>query len=191
MGRFFGITGTPGTGKKTLAPPVAEILGLPCVSLNDLVPTSKKRSGSAEVDPAGLRRRLLSRGGGRCLAYGHLFPDVLERRDVERVVVLRCDPAVLKRRLLSRRYSAGKVTMNVEAELIGLISSACVSKYGGGRVVEFDTTSRNVASSAKGVAGLLKAPYPIAPQIDWLDSYASAVKFRSLFSAARRESALT
>ena len=43
---MVGVCGTPGTGKKTVAPLVAELMGLPApISVNSLAP-----KGEAEVD---------------------------------------------------------------------------------------------------------------------------------------------
>lgn len=191
MGRFLGITGTPGTGKKTLAPLVAKILGLACVGLNKYVPHSRRKLGTVAVDTDVLRRSLFSSVDGRCIVHGHLLPDVLRRNEVERVAVLRCDPTALKLRLLSRGYNAAKVKANVEAELIGLVSSLCFHKFGEVRVVEFDATSGRVAKSADAVAKLFTTPYRANPRIDWLERYGSASKLRSLLSVARTESAFT
>ncbi len=191
MGRFLGITGTPGTGKKTLAPMVAGILKLPCVGLNELVPHSRKKPKTVAVDTDALRGRLLRSVDGRCLVHGHLLPDVLRRAEVERVVVLRCDPKELKLRLRSRRYEAAKVTANLEAELIGLVSSLCFHRFGESRVVEFDATSGKISNSADAVAKLLTTPYRPKPRVDWLEGYGSALKLRSLLSAASTESAFT
>ncbi len=191
MGRFLGITGTPGTGKKTLAPLVAEALGLPCVGLNDLVPHPKRKRETVQVDTGVLRRRLLGSIDGRCVVHGHLLPDVLRRSEVERVVVLRCDPKVLKRRLRSRGYEAAKVTANVEAELIGLVSALCFHRFGEARVVEYDATSSRVPRSTEMVAGLFTSPHARVARVDWLERYGSASKLRSLLSVARTESAFT
>jgi adenylate kinase len=191
LGRFVGITGTPGTGKKTLAPLVARTLGLQCIGLNDLLTKREKTKGTFSVDPAKMRRQLLERTKGRWLVYGHLLPDVLEERDVERVVVLRCDPEALKRRLQSRGYSQAKLASNVEAELIGLIASDCFAKFGRSRVTEFDSTSRSKSDSAKSVARLLGRRLLRGHPVDWLGRYASPEKLTSLLSAARTESAFT
>lgn len=191
MGRFLGITGTPGTGKKTIAPLVARSLGLPVVGLNQLLTRREVATGSEGVDPEKLRRRLLGRFRGRVLVFGHLLPDVLGRSEVDRVVVLRCDPSVLKRRLRLRRYTPEKVAANVEAELIGVISASCVLRYGWEKVSEFDTTSAGARDSVAGVVRLLSSAHPRVSRLDWVPHYSSAVKLRSLLSVERTDSAFT
>lgn len=191
MGRFIGITGTPGTGKKTLAPKVAVQLGLPCIGLNRLLTGSELAEAGRGVDPRGLRKRLVKREDGRAVVFGHMVPDVLEKRDLEKVVVLRCEPSVLGRRLRRRGYPEEKVAANVEAELIGIVSADCISKYGRDKVAEFDATDRVTFGSAKAVARLLGPRGSKGKLIDWVPLYSSAVKLRSLLSEASTDSAFT
>ncbi|MDG6902600.1 MAG: AAA family ATPase [Nitrososphaerota archaeon] len=191
MGRFLGITGTPGTGKKTLAPKVAVQLGLPCIGLNQLLTGGELTEPERGVDPRKLRKRLMKRHDRRAVVFGHMVPDVLEKRDLEKVVVLRCEPSVLGRRLRRRGYTEEKVAANVEAELIGFVSAGCISKYGRGKMAEFDTTDRLIRGSAKAVARLLGSPESKGKLIDWVPLYSSAVKLRSLLSDASTDSAFT
>ena len=191
MGLILGITGTPGTGKKTLAPKVAKALGMPVFSINNLLSPLERSSAAKGVDPLTLRRRLMRRNPGRCVVFGHLVPDVLQKRDIERVVVLRCDPSVLRRRLSLRGYSSAKVAGNVEAELIGVVSASCYGRFGPKKVVEFDATRASIAESARKVERLLTSRTPRKAPLDWVPAYSSAEKLRSLLSVARTESAFT
>jgi adenylate kinase len=193
LGLILGITGTPGTGKKSIAPAVSALLGLPCVAINDLVSPPERRGRgrrSIDVEPRTLRRRLLQLKG-RKVVYGHLLPDILEGEDVDRVVVLRCDPDVLKNRLVERGYSWSKVSANVEAELIGLISSSAVAEFGRAKVTEVDTTKSDVAKTTVKVARFLSHSTGTTRRIDWLGDYASEVKLRSLLSKRRARSPRT
>jgi adenylate kinase len=181
---MVGISGTPGTGKKTVSPIVAELMGLPApIPINSLA-----RKGEAEVDAALLRRRLLDLDPPRTVLFGHLLPHVLRKSEAGFVAVLRCEPSALRGRLAERGYPKSKVTENVEAELIGVVLDECVARFGSGLVREYDTTSsapREVASQIardakaagehRGTAGR-KAP----PWIDWTLRYDSSTKLRSL-----------
>ena len=85
MGNFFGITGTPGTGKKTIAPLVASKLGIPCISLYDQAVSSglvRHGDDDTEVDTAALGRFIVKHVSGPALVYGHLLPYVLGGRDL-------------------------------------------------------------------------------------------------------------
>jgi adenylate kinase len=185
LGRFFGITGTPGTGKKTLAPMVAFRLGLPCISLYDQAVSSglvRQGDSDAEVDTTVLGRFIVKHVSGPALVYGHLLPYVFGSRELRRVVVLRCEPKALKRRLLARRYQPKKVMENVEAELIGVLSADSMTTFGGRKTAEFDTTTSGLGEAARVVSEFLKGSGRPGSRIDWTLSYASASKLRSLLS---------
>jgi adenylate kinase len=196
---IVGICGTPGTGKKTVAPKVAELLGLPpAVSINSLAP-----KGAVEVDPAQVRGALLRSKPSGAVLFGHLLPDVLRRREAALVAVLRCDPAVLRKRLMARGYPPEKVTENVEAELIGVLLYECVITYGNALVREYDTTAARPEAVAKAIArdakvtstGVVGGARPSRraspPWIDWTLDYGSSSKLRSLLAGRREPPAST
>lgn len=182
MRDLVGICGTPGTGKKTTAPIVAKLLGLPePISVNALAP-----KGQVYVVPARLRTSLLKMKPARAVVFGHLIPHVLKRSEVAMVAVLRCEPSVLKARLLERGYQPGKATENVEAELIGVVLDECLRAFGSERVREYDTTSTPPKAVAKEIAfdvGRKAKPSPPS-WIDWTLDYDSSSKLRSLLAGA-------
>ena len=185
MNRILGLTGTPGTGKKTVAPRVADELRVDCVNLNDIARDhgllgSGKREG--EVDTRELGRWVARDLRAPALAYGHLFPYVFEPKAVERVVVLRCEPAVLKKRLVARGYPPGKVTENLEAELIGALSAVAFDRFGAAKTAEVDTSGSAPRSTAEEVAAILRGSAAPPPRLDWTVRYDSGAKLRSLLS---------
>jgi adenylate kinase len=182
---YVGITGTPGTGKKTLAPMVASRMGLPCISLYDQAVSSgmiRQDDSDAEVDAAALGRSIIKRVTEPALVYGHLLPYVLGGRDLVKVAILRCEPKTLKRRLLARGYRPEKVVENVEAELIGVISADSMAAFGSRKTTEFDTTASEPTAAAKAISEFLNGSREAGPGIDWTFGYGSASKLRSLLS---------
>ena len=192
MKGLVGLTGTPGTGKKTIAPLVAASLGIPRIGLNDFATSSGLASPrkESEVDPRTLGRSFLRQVRGSTLVYGHLLPYAFAHGAFQMVIVLRCEPGVLKRRLQRRRYSTGKVKANLEAELIGVIASDCYSVFGEGVVAEYNTTGKNPRRAAKDVASLILAKHG-GRRHDWTVRYDSARKLTSLLSDPRRATART
>jgi adenylate kinase len=179
---IFGVTGSPGTGKKSVSPLVAEGLHLQCLSVNDLARECgalTRREGSVDVEL--LRSRISKLVPGPALVYGHLLPYVLERSSVERAVVLRCAPEVLKRRLASRGYQTRKIEDNVEAELIGVVSAEAYGAFGSAKTFEFDTTRSTPTGAAERITRLMRKGRP-TPPIDWTLRYDSGAKLRSLLT---------
>ncbi len=187
MSPFVGLTGTPGTGKKTLAPSVAAELGVPSFGLNDLAEEyclAANAEDEASVDTALLGQMILRKLTGPALLYGHLLPYTLGAGSVSRVVVLRCEPSVLKKRLLSRGYRPKKLHENLEAELIGVLSSASDRSFGRRKVSEFDTTRADPKKAGKSVARLISGRAK-GERLEWTRGYDSASRLRSLLSLRR------
>ncbi len=187
MRGIVGICGTPGTGKKTLAPLVAALLGPP-----GAVPISSfARKGEVDVDTERLRRKVLKSLPPGAVLYGHLLPHVLRKSEARFVAVLRCEPSVLRERLLRRGYPGAKVTENVEAELIGVALDECVSRFGADLVHEYDTTSSSPEEVANAIArdaaaarapGKKRSAASRRAWIDWTLGYDSSSKLRSLLA---------
>ena len=182
---IIGITGSPGTGKKTIAPLVASSLGLPCLGVNDFARSRGliKGKGEAEIDTQALRKELARHLVSPSVVYGHLLPYTVSRRMISKAVVLRCEPSVLKERLGRRRYPSYKLLENVEAELIGTISAETRRAFGNAKTLEFDTTRSTPQGAAAGVLAALAARGRRAMTIDWLPGYDSGAKLMSLLSS--------
>lgn len=180
---IIGVTGNPGTGKKSIAPILASSLGLRCIALNDLARSYGLIEGdSGQVDTGALRRRLTVAFRHPAVVYGHLFPDVFSRASVERVAVLRCEPTVLKERLFARGYAPRQLVDNLEAELIGLIASDAFRAFGESKTFEVDTTYTTPAEAAGSAAEVLRGGEEPAPRVDWTANYDSGLKLRTLLS---------
>ena len=182
---IFGITGTPGTGKKSIAPMVAKRLTAQCVSLNDLARSyGLVRGASGDVDVDKLRSRLRRSLPRDAVVYGHLLPYVLDSSAVAKVVVLRCEPGVLKERLRERGYEPKKIIEDVEAELIGVVSSDAFDSYGKEKTWEVDTTRTTPSEAASAVSRMAEEKARTAERIDWTLDYDSGAKLRLLLSTA-------
>lgn len=184
MKGVLGITGTPGTGKKSVAPLAAKLLGVESFSIGELALAhgcARPMGGEYEVDTERLRRKLPALVPRPSVLHGHLLPAVLDPSLAERVVVLRCEPRTLGERLRSRRYPEPKVRANLEAELIGVVAAEAHDVFGSA-TVELDTTSAAPPKAAAAVARLTEGKAS-ARRIDWTRSYGSAPKLRSLFPA--------
>jgi adenylate kinase len=185
---MVGVCGTPGTGKKTVSPMVAKLMGLPApIPINSLAP-----EGVVEVDTTLLRRKLLGLDPPRTVLFGHLLPHVLRKSEAGFVAVLRCEPSVLRERLVKRGYPSAKAIENAEAELIGVVLDECVKSFGSALVRDYDTTSASPEAVAGAIARDAESSSPgrkadvAAPRawIDWTLDYDSSTKLRSLLAGS-------
>ena len=182
MGIHIGLTGTPGTGKKTVAPMLASELHFSFVSLNELVASLGAPRGrmQSEVDTKSLKRRLPHMLREPTILYGHLLPYVAKSELLRKVVILRCNPSILRERLVSRGYSEAKVTENVEAELIGVVSADAQNVFGESKTLEYDTTTSDAQTASKAISRLIVNPPSSVPRVDWTVLYDTASKLRTL-----------
>ena len=131
------LTGTPGTGKSTVAGMVDA--GFSVVHVNDLI-KEKYNVGLDEernswiADLPGLSRYVKKLKGDIILEghLSHLLP-------VDMVIVLRASPGKLRARLEERGWSEAKIKENVEAEALDVILSEAVEAHK--KVYEIDTTN--------------------------------------------------
>jgi adenylate kinase len=127
----IGITGTPGTGKTT----VAEALDREVISIKEFA--RERGLGEEkelfEIDTEAVKEALPE----DCWVEGHLAHKV----GVDYCIVLRTRPDILEERLEDRDYSDEKVQENLEAEKMDLILSEAFEAT---KVYEIDTTKKSV-----------------------------------------------
>lgn len=160
------LTGTPGTGKTT----VARRLGsrwrvLEVADLAERFGTGRRREGGWVVDISATARSLSAcRHPPADLVVGHLA-HFLPIRDV---IVLRCHPQELRRRLARSRPSSQRDRhANLVAEATDTILVEAVELRR--RIWEIDTTGRSPASVAREVSARIRTRgRPSYGRVDWL-----------------------
>ncbi|MCD6324220.1 MAG: adenylate kinase family protein [Desulfurococcales archaeon] len=170
------ISGTPGTGKTTIALELARRLKkLRYVNLSELAlkegllkshePERMTFVVDAERVKARIRELVLSYREGVVIDshYGELLDDEL----VEKIIVLRLHPEELLRRLESRGYPPPKIGENVEAELIGVCTYNAVSTHRSGKVCELDVTGKKLDDIVEEAISILKGEKPCRIWVDW------------------------
>jgi adenylate kinase len=158
----IGITGSPATGKKSVAAALGCLTGLEVVSLNTVAiktKSGKRVNGEFVVNIRELRHRKIPTDGK--IIVGHLLPIVIPKSALDFVAILRCSPEVLRERYLARGYTEEKILENVEAELLDLVSYSALKKYGRRNISEFDTSrSKNPNAVAKQILLTIKGKRP-------------------------------
>lgn len=169
--RVVALTGSPGTGKSTLASRLKNE-GLSIVTLEEAalsVDALSEFEGLREVETSKLSEWKWD-GDNHCVIDGHLS----HHCSVDVVVVLRCHPFELRRRLEQRTgYVTDKIESNIEWELISGVWSDLIVLHPHARVIEIDTTEQEV--SIKNVLDFILNGEPstsveefISDSIDWI-----------------------
>jgi len=169
----LALTGTPGTGKST----VAQMLSSDGYEVITVESLAEQYGLSGEIDPSdgvrvidtGALQDVLapaweSSPDGVVVVDGHLSHHL----PCDAVAVLRCSPEIIESRLVSRGYSADKVQANYEWELLG---GAWNEREGDAPWCEFDTSHSGVNSVVDSLADWIADGFkPASPGsvIDWV-----------------------
>jgi adenylate kinase len=181
------LTGTPGTGKTTVADQLALEMPVDVVHLNtsihrcELTKRTDKARGTHVVDLEAVASWLDERTPPSETETVVIESHLAHLFDVDRVVVLRCSPDHLRTRLETREnpsqlHNTAKapemVTQsayeNAEAEALDLILSGAVERHGLDNVYEVNTTDRNPELVASDVAAVIRGTRtPSAGTVDF------------------------
>ena len=177
MGKVIVVTGTPGTGKTTLAIELAKDIGANYLNVTEYVSKHVLQSRTDPerrtkvVDVAKTRaslKREFKTVRGSSVVDTHIPDAIIPKEIVRRVFVLRCHPMILEGRLRRKKWRANKIRENVLAEIVDSCLSAAVKYYGWRKVVQIETSRRSVRSCV-GLAKRRLQPKPIRRiEIDWI-----------------------
>ena len=159
------ITGTPGTGKSTIASLLSAKLGYERLNVSSFLIQNKvfyeyDELRSSYVIDEDKAIELLSSTIKDNMVIETIYPSLISKAD--KVIVLRRDPRVLYRELKERGWNELKVAENVMAEALGVISSEARENFT--NVCEIDTTNKKPEDVVEQILGNK------CEEIDWLNS---------------------
>ena len=155
MPKKIVITGTPGTGKTTVADLLGKKINMPVTHITELVKEKKlgirKENGAIIVSMKKLWKELKDIDG---IIEGHLACE-LPLKDAL-VIVLRCRPPVLRDRMKKRKYPERKIKENLEAEALDYCTVLAEKNYSQHMVFEVDTSNRKIGNIVDRCAGIVQ-----------------------------------
>jgi adenylate kinase len=161
----IALTGTPGTGKTT----IAALLPYRVVDINSLVKGGMNFGkdpdrGCLEADMDALAGCLaeLDSCQETVILEGHF-----SHHFADWAIVLRLAPSALRPRLQARGYKATKIQENLEAEALDIILVEAAERCP--RVDEIDTTGKSPQQVAETAIEIIEGRLHLPPgQVDWL-----------------------
>lgn len=168
------ITGTPGTGKTTLAHGLSAVLGIPIVKVEEFISDYLKWDPELNtnyiIDAEGASKKLNKKLSElNSYIVDTVALDLIDASLIDWCIVLRLDPKVLLNRLMQRGWPWCKVVENVFSEILGVSLSSCISKFSYERVIEVNTTGKSPEQLMEDILMMLSYGKPIINVVDWLE----------------------
>jgi adenylate kinase len=172
------VTGTPGVGKTTVSHKLASKLDAMYVGVTELVKKQKlvtsvdedRQTLVADTEKVSKQlQQILANTEGRVIIEGHYVVDVVSKKDVNTVFVLRRDPRELKSALETRGYEEKKLWENLAAEILDVCLWDALSVCGADKVCEIDVSDKTVEAVVEEIMLVLEKREECRHGIvDWL-----------------------
>jgi len=146
MKKAIIVSGTPGTGKTTIAKKISKERGYDYLDINEIIKENglkegfDKKRNSIIVDVKKLNKiliKLIENSKKTLVIDGHLS-HYLPKKYVKTCFITKCDLKTLKKRLEKRKYSEAKIRENLDAEIFDICRIEALEK--GHKVKIIDTT---------------------------------------------------
>jgi adenylate kinase len=168
------VTGTPGVGKTTIATGLARIYGAAIVGLDEIITPVLKWDPELQtyhVTNENEARKLITERLKTLNSYiiDTVAVNLIDASLIDWCIVLRLEPTQLMDRLTRRNWPHCKVVENVLAEIVGSSLVMAINMFGRDRVIEVDTTNKNVDEVVNYITNRIAYGRPAVGVVDWLD----------------------
>ncbi|TFF86011.1 MAG: hypothetical protein EU518_00110 [Promethearchaeota archaeon] len=177
------ITGTPGCGKTTITQEISQLEKSEYISLNELVVSKRfyeKYDKKRDTYIADFDKmipyiiKVIEQAKKKKLKYffieGH-FADIIPKKFIDLVIILRCHPDVLRKRLEKRDYKESKIRENLQAEILGNSTNYILEKDLKCPIYEINTSNKSIDLIIKIISDIINNEKPnlkSVGNIDWL-----------------------
>lgn len=162
---LIALTGTPGTGKSTVADELIT-RGHRVVRVADTIaPYILEEDTERDAHVVDTDRWASEVSLHEGVVEGHLSHFL----PADKIIILRCRPDILKSRLMARGYHEEKVTENVEAEMLDVLLIEALEEHTPEMIYEIDVTDMSVSEVADMTEAIITGDIsPSHGTIDWL-----------------------
>ncbi|NVM01134.1 MAG: AAA family ATPase [Candidatus Helarchaeota archaeon] len=179
MKKVIILSGTPGTGKTTIAKILSEALNANLIDINKEVIEnqfytfdSERETKIADIKKLKkhLKKIIQEIHSEYILVEGH-YADILPDELVYKAIILRTHPEILKKRLEQKKFSGKKISENLQAEILGDCSSHAYESYKANKIYELNTSKISIDKTINILIALIKndkSSYQLE-KIDWLE----------------------
>jgi len=153
---LLAISGTPCTGKTSVAKELGKILGWKVLHLNDLAEEKDLYCGYDDyrkakiVDIEKIRKVVFDTEENNIIIESHFAHDIQS----DMVVILRTNPKELRKRMEERGWDEKKIEENIEAEIMEICLEEARSMNND--IYKIDTTGRTTKDVSAEIAKALK-----------------------------------
>tara|TARA_B100001013_G_scaffold132477_1_gene77472 strand:- start:11570 stop:12130 length:561 start_codon:yes stop_codon:yes gene_type:complete len=170
----IGITGNPGTGKKTIASKLSEKISMDLFDINKFIIENKYGqyeknqliiSDISQIENA-IKQKI---EGKKYIIIGHLLPELIKKESLWKIFVLRCEPNILIDRYKLRNYEESKIKDNIVSELIGTICYESIMRYGDNNTHEINVSNQSVDNIVDEINNIIDNNIRSTNNIDWLE----------------------
>ncbi|MGB9719552.1 MAG: adenylate kinase family protein [Candidatus Anstonellales archaeon] len=167
------LTGSPCSGKTTLAKKLSEKLHYKLLHISNFIKEKKISSGydrmkkARIVDVGKLKAKLIEQYGEakNMIFEGHLLCEFPFKADY--VFVIRAHPDMLVKRMKKRGYDERKIQENVLAELLDYFSIKAKMNYRKAKIFEINSGARSVNKNIELIVNIIKGKRKRADRVDW------------------------
>ncbi len=183
------ITGNPGVGKHTVAREISRKRHLKVIDINEIAKSENlcETGGDKanDVDAEKLKEALKQKISLKSVVVGHLAPYVLDKSQVEGVIVLRRNPYDLLNVYEKRGYTDEKSRENAGSEILGVTAFDAMGQFGEEKVVEINVTGKKIREIVEIIDSMVMTVNPrkkeSVGEVDWLEMVAKNDDLKKFF----------
>ncbi|MFX1294315.1 MAG: adenylate kinase family protein [Promethearchaeota archaeon] len=171
------ISGTPGTGKTSVARELKEWYSALHINLTDLAIENNliiKNDVDRETKIVDLGKlipfleNLIKSHSSNIIIEGH-YADIVPDSLISIIIILRTNPHVLERRLKEKQFSFSKIQENLQSEILGSCTSAALETHKRKKIYEVDNSNISVQKTVKLIQIFIeKKPPSNVGKINWM-----------------------